>query len=188
MTEMQDQSGEVQRLRGVVAIILALFLLVAPGMTVATGAITLVMFVILFGIFALIEGVSAIVVSLTRREGSWLLTLLFGAVCVLAGLEALRHPISFGAVTALVVIYIIVFKAVVGGILETVSAVQYRDEANNVLLQIINGVLSLVFGLLLLGLGGFVQDSPEHLIRITAYYLLLSGAIQFLLSRGGRSQ
>ena len=185
--EMREQKQEVQKLSGVVAIILALFLLSAPGMTVAAGAATLFMFIILFGIFALMEGIAAIFIALSQREGSWLLQLLFGAVSAFVGLEALRHPIAIGVVTANVVIFIIMLKLIAGGIIQIVTAFQYRGERSELLGRLMGGALGLVFGLVLLSRGGTLEENPATLIRITAYYMLLSGAVQFMLSRARRS-
>ena len=70
-------------LRGIVAILFALLLLFALGITLATGLFS---FVILFGVYALIEGFATIAGSLMTREGQWFLLLLLGVINVIFGL------------------------------------------------------------------------------------------------------
>lgn len=176
MKDALKQSWWVLLLRGAVALIFALILLVMPGLTLATGAIS---FVLLFSIYALVEGISVIVNSVRRREGQWFLMLLFGIVSILAGLFALGNPMVVGLLTITMMVYIVAFKAIAGGIIEMVEAWQIRKEIDNEWLLALNGFLSLVFGLILLRRP---ITGVEVLLLITAFYLLMSGAIQVVLA------
>ena len=118
MSSSMDHSRRVLLLRGIVAIIFALLLLFAPGLTLATGALS---FVILFSAYALIEGVSTVYGAVSRREGHWVLMLLFGIVALLAGLYALQHPVMTVALTIAVMVYILAFKSIIGGIIEIIE-------------------------------------------------------------------
>lgn len=163
-------------LRGIAAILFALLLLFAPRLTLATGLFS---FVILFSAFALIEGVATIVGSLMTREGKWFLLLLFGVLSVIAGLAALASPLLFGVVTYIVLIYIVAFRSIFGGIIEMVAAWRLRREIDDEWLLVLNGLFAVLFGLILLlrPITGI-----EVLVLITMLYLLIAGTLQIILS------
>ncbi len=181
MTSVLKQAWWVLALRGIAAILFALLLLFAPGITLATGALS---FAILFGAYALIEGISTIVGSVMKREGHWFLLLIFGIISVIAGLIALGNPLVVGVLTITVMVYIVAFKSIIGGIVEIISAWQLRQEIANEWLLAINGIFSLLFGLILLRRPVM---GIEVLVLITSFYLLMAGVMQIILGFKVRS-
>lgn len=163
-------------LRGIVAVIIGLLLLLAPGMTLATGALSVV---ILFGVYALVDGGAHIFSAVTRREGEWVLVLILGIVGVLAGLIALANPLLFALVTVTLMIYIIAFKAIAGGIVEMISAWQLRREIDNEWMLMLSGLFSLLFGLILLARP---ITGLEVLLLLVSFYLLVTGVLAIILS------
>lgn len=163
-------------LRGIAAILFALLLLFAPGITLATGLFS---FVILFGIYVLIEGIATIIGSIMTREGQWFLLLLFGVISVIAGLAAIANPLWFGVMTYIVMIYIVAFRSIAGGIVEMFSAWRLRQEIDNEWLLALNGLFALLFGLILLRRP---ITGIEVLVLITTLYLLIAGTIQIILA------
>lgn len=163
-------------LRGVAAILFALLLLFAPGVTLATGALS---FVLLFAIYALVDGIGTIAGSLMRREGQWFLLLLMGVVSVIAGLAALGNPLLFAVISVTIMVYIFAFKAIAGGIVEIISAWQLRQEIDNEWLLMLNGLFSLLFGLILLRRP---ITAIEVLVLFAAFYLLVTGTLQVVLA------
>lgn len=126
-------------LRGLAAIALGILAFAVPGMTLGV-------LVLLFGAYALIDGVLAIV-SAFRSGGSHLWYLLLqGVVGILAGVAAFTWP----GLTTLVLLFIIAGWAVVTGFLEVISAVRLRKVIHNEWAWIAGGVLSVVFGLVML--------------------------------------
>jgi uncharacterized membrane protein HdeD (DUF308 family) len=168
-------------LRGIAAILFALLLLFAPGLTLATSLFS---FVILFGVYALIEGFATIVGSIMTREGQWLLLLLFGVISVIAGLAALANPLFFGVMTYIVMIYIVAFRSIFGGIVEMIAAWRLRREIDNELLLALNGLFAMLFGLVLLRRP---ITGIEVLVLITAFYLLSAGTLQIILGFKARA-
>jgi uncharacterized membrane protein HdeD (DUF308 family) len=168
-------------LRGIAAILFALLLLFAPGLTLATGAIS---FVILFAIYTLIEGISTIVGAIMTREGQWFLLLLFGVISIIAGLAAIANPLWFGVMTYIVMIYILAFRSIAGGIVEMFSAWRLRREIDDEWLLAFNGFFALLFGLILLRRP---ITGLEVLVVITTLYLLIAGVIQIILAFKARS-
>lgn len=162
-------------LRGSAAILFALLLLFAPGITLATGLFS---FVILFGVYVLIEGVATIVGSLMTREGQWFLLLLFGVISVIAGLATLANPLWFGVMTYIVMIYIVAFRSIAGGVVEMFAAWRLRRDIDNEWLLALNGLFAVLFGLILLRRP---ITGIEVLVLITSFYLLIAGTMQIIL-------
>ena len=134
-------------LRGVAAIIFGVLTFFAPVVTVAT-------LVILFGVYSLVDGVLYVVAALRRRGGDsqWGALLLAGIAAIIVGLCTLLLP----GMTALFLIYAIAAWAIVTGVSEIVAAVRLRKAIHDEWLLALSGVLSALFGLLLVlapGLG-----------------------------------
>lgn len=163
-------------LRGIAAIAFALLLLFAPGVTLATGAFS---FVLLFAIYALVDGITTIISAVMRREGQWFLLLISGIIGVLAGLIALGNPLLFAVVTVSIMIYIFAFKTIAGGIVEIVTAWQVRQEIDNEWLLMLNGIISVIFGVIL-----FARPitGVEVLVIVATFYLLVTGVLQIMLA------
>ncbi len=175
MTGVLEQAWWTLVLRGVAAIVIALLLLFVPGLTLAGAGLS---FAILFGAYALIEGIGTIVGSLRRREDQWVLLLIFGIISAIAGIFALTNPLAAGAITLAFMVYVVAFKSIIGGIVEMVSAWRLRQEIDNEWLLAINGFFSLLFGLILLRNPGV---SIAVLVLLTGFYLMMAGVMQIIL-------
>jgi uncharacterized membrane protein HdeD (DUF308 family) len=126
-------------LRGLAAILFGVLAFAWPG-------ITLAVLVLLFGAYALVDGVLTLIAAFRGGVQHRIVMLVEGVVSVLAGLAAFVWP----GLTALVLLYIIAFWAVVTGVLEIVAAIRLRRAISNELGLVIGGVLSVVFGVVLL--------------------------------------
>ncbi|HEU0297553.1 MAG TPA: HdeD family acid-resistance protein [Anaerolineales bacterium] len=127
-------------LRGVLAILFGLAAFLWPG-------VTLLVLITFFGVYALVDGVLAIVTGVTRAKDSprWWVFLLEGLVSIGAGLVALIWP---GLATA-ILIAVIAAWAVITGVFEIAAAIRLRREINNEWLLMLGGLLSIAFGVLL---------------------------------------
>ena len=128
-------------LRGAIAVLFGLLALIWPGVTV-------LVLVALFGAYALVDGVIALATAFvgnreSRSERTW--QIVEGAAGILIGIMTFAWP----GVTALVLLWLIAFWAVVTGVLEIVAAVRLRKEIQGEWLLILSGALSVLFGLLL---------------------------------------
>lgn len=155
-------------LRGLVAVVFGLLAFVWPGMTLAV-------LVLFFGAYALVDGILAIVVAVRGGTDHRLFIGLEGVVGVLAGLAAFAFP----GLTALVLLYIIAFWAVLTGVLEVVAAVRLRRVINNEWGLIIGGVLSVLFGIVLIVAPGAGALAVVFLIGA---YAVLFGITLLMLS------
>jgi len=87
-----------------------------------------------------------------------------GVLGVVAGIVALGWP----GITALVLLYIIAFWATFTGIAEIIAAVALRREIEGEWALILGGVLSVIFGLILVFLPGVGLLSLVWLVAIYA--------------------
>jgi uncharacterized membrane protein HdeD (DUF308 family) len=124
-------------LRGLAAVLFGIAALVWP-------AITLQVLVLLFGAYALVDGIFSLVQAFgsgTRFRG---LVAVEGLASIAVGVVALVWP----GITALALIYLIAAWAVVTGILEVVAAVQLRKLIENEWLLVLGGIASVAFGVI----------------------------------------
>jgi uncharacterized membrane protein HdeD (DUF308 family) len=123
-------------LRGILAIAFGVAALAWPGLT-------LVVLVALFGAYAIVDGVIAILAVMRHKErGRWWVVLVEGILGVAAGLVALAVP----GITAVTLVLIIGAWAILTGIMEIAAAVRLRREMEDEWLLGLAGILSVVFG------------------------------------------
>jgi uncharacterized membrane protein HdeD (DUF308 family) len=127
-------------IRGVVAIVLGLVTFAWPGITLSA-------LVLLFGAYALIDGVVNIVGAWRAAEAHerWIALLIEG----FAGIAAAVVTILWPAITALALVYVIGAWALVTGIFEIVAAVRLRKYIKHEWLLALSGIASVLFGFLL---------------------------------------
>jgi uncharacterized membrane protein HdeD (DUF308 family) len=131
-------------IRGGIAILFGLAALLRPD-------IALEALILLFGAYALVDGVFAIVGVFGGTRGGtprWLL-LIEGIVGILAGIIAFVLP----GLAAVVFLYLIAAWAVVTGIFEIATAIRLRQEIRGEWALIIGGALSVLFGVILAVIG-----------------------------------
>jgi uncharacterized membrane protein HdeD (DUF308 family) len=145
MTTVLARNWWALAVRGVLAVLFGLIAFVMP-------AVTLAAIVLLFGAYAVIDGILAIVAAVRalERHERWGALLLEGVVDVIAGVIAFVWP----AATAFALLFLVAFWAIVTGVLEIVAAIRLRKDVKGEWLLILNGVLSLLFGAVLLALPG----------------------------------
>lgn len=129
-------------LRGAAALIFGILALVWPSITV-------LVLVTLFGAYALVDGAFALATAIFGRDRSgasraWL------AVEGLAGIIIGILTFVWPGVTTLVLLWLIAGWAVVTGVLEVVAAIRLRRELRGEWMLILSGLLSVLFGILLM--------------------------------------
>ena len=118
-------------------------------LTFAWPGITLGVLVILFGAFALVDGI-ALLVALARRDvlvrsHPWAVGAM-AVVGILAGIGTFLWP----GITAIALLYVVAVWAIVVGILQVVFALRVRTLVAGEFWMALGGLLSIAFGALLL--------------------------------------
>ena len=156
-------------LRGALAVIFAILAFLWPGLAIEA-------LVLLFGAFALVDGVFAVVASLQRigKQERWWAMLLEGLLSIAAGIVAFVWP----GITVFVLLTIIGFWAIFTGVMEVIAAIQLRQVIENEWLLGLTGVLSIVFGLLVIIFPG---AGALSLIWLIASYAFVIGILFIVL-------
>ena len=159
-------------LRGLFAVLFGLLTFLIPGITLFT-------LVLLFGAYAILDGIFDII-SAVRAPGRHWPLVLEGVVGIIIGILTFIWP----GITTMVLLYLIAFWAIFTGILEIVAGIRLREVIANEWLLILMGVLSVLFGFLILIFPG--AGALAIIIWIGAYSLLFGImliALAFLLRR-----
>jgi len=156
--------------RGIIAVLFGLVAIFLPG-------ITLDILVLLVGAFFFVDGILSIIGSFGNRmvENRWWLSLLEGIAGVLVGILTIIWP----AVTLVAIILMIAVWALITGVVEVVAAIRLRRFIINEWFLALCGILSILFGIVLLfnpGVGAIT------LVWILGTYAIFFGIL--LLSLG----
>jgi uncharacterized membrane protein HdeD (DUF308 family) len=165
-------------LRGVAAVVFGVLALLLPGTTLAA-------LVLLFGAYAIVEGVFSLIAAGRGRtdEPRWLLALQ-AIVSIAAGFVAFLWP----GLTALVLLYVIAAWALVIGVLQIVAAVRLHSRIRGEGWLVLSGILSMIFGVLMMWAPG---AGALALVLWIGSYAIVFGALLIVLAfrlRGGRLQ
>ena len=162
-------------LRGLIAIALGVLLLVWPAATV--GVI-----IILFGIFALVDGIIETILSIVgavRKLDGWGWLLVKGLVGILIGGVILARPdVAIGIVVILIAIW-----AIVLGFAEIAAAMDMPPESGRGFVVVL-GILSLILGIVILCVP---RESVYVFVLIVGIYALVAGFFNVVLSFFARS-
>lgn len=155
-------------------------LLFAVACFLLTGA-AIVALVIWIGIFFILDGilmiVGAIRSGLDSHHSHWWWQAAGGVIGIAAGLLVLSRP----DIAALTLAYFVAAWAYLTGILELATAIRLRRVLPNEWMWIVNGVLSILLGILI---SLFPEAGLVALVWWLGFYALLAGiAMAFLAFR-----
>ncbi len=128
-------------LRGIASIIFGALAWFMPG-------VTLTVLVLLFAFYLLADGVLTVWMAVTshRQQDNWWLLLISGLLSiVIAGITFFAPGI-----TELVLVFYIAIWAISVGVLQIIAAIHLRKEISGEWWLILSGLMSVVFGILLI--------------------------------------
>ena len=187
MLEIMREHWWIFLLRGVVAVLFGVVAILAPTLTLATGLFSLV---VLFGAYVLVDGLALIYTSLHKRSEheNWLVMALWGVVSVVAGVVLLGNPIFWaaaGAFTIVVLVNVVAIWNIVSGGMQVVNAIRLRREIDNEFQLLVGGVLSVLFGIILLRLPPGAD--LRVFVLVLALNALMTGGTNIALAQRLRS-
>jgi uncharacterized membrane protein HdeD (DUF308 family) len=165
-------------LRGIAAIIFGVLALAWPGMTL----LTLIMF---YGVFALVDGVFAIIAAIGGGAPAprWWLAVV-GLLGIATGLLMFMMP----GLTALVLLYFIAGWAIATGVFQVIGAIKLRKEIDNEWFLILGGIVSVLFGVGVMMAPGAGALALLWVIGIYAVFLgVIFVALAFRLKKHAHS-
>jgi uncharacterized membrane protein HdeD (DUF308 family) len=156
-------------LRGFAGVLFGVLTFIAPGISLAA-------LVLLFGAYALVDGVFSLFAAIRRRsQDPWWLLVLRGITGIAAGVLTLLWP----GITALALLYVVAAWALVGGGLEIAAAIRLRKVIRNEWLLVLGGLASLALGTLLVLFPG---PGALALVLWIGAYAIVSGALMIALA------
>jgi len=164
MLSLVSRDWWVYAIRGIAAILFGILALVWPGPTLAV-------LVLLFGAYAFVDGVTMLVAlargDVLARRHKWA-TALMGALGIIASIVALVWP----GMTALTLLYLVAIWAISTGFLQIVAAIEFRREIDGEGWMVLGGILSIVFGGLLVA---FPSSGLVTLVWMVGFWAELFG-------------
>lgn len=155
--------------RGIAAIAFGVLAIVWPGITALVLAI-------LFGAYALVDGIFALVSAFSGRVPTdhWWGVVLEGLVGVAVGIFTFFWP----GITLLSLVILIAIWAIATGVLEIIAAIRLREHIRDEWLLVLGGIVSILFGVAVLAVppAGLLA-----LVWINAIYALVFGALMIAL-------
>jgi len=160
-------------LNGLFAVAVAVMILAWPGISVY--ALTLV-----FGIYALASGIVHFGMAFGseyKEERGWLI--LSGLLGIAVGIVVLVWP----GISALALLYVIGVYAVLFGLTVIVASFQLPVDGSDTALMILNGLVSIAFGVVI-----FAKPGAGVLVTLglIAAFFLVTGVSELVLAIGGK--
>jgi uncharacterized membrane protein HdeD (DUF308 family) len=138
VVELMARNWWLVALRGALALIFGILTLAWPG-------VTLLALIFLWGVYALVDGVSSIALGAAVRGHRWA-NVLIGVVGILAGLVAIMLP----GETAVVLLVIIAIWAIIAGVVQIGAGLALRRAMAHAWFLVLTGGLTLALGIVLL--------------------------------------
>ena len=170
MNELLQRAWWMLALRGAAAFLFGILALAWPD-------ITLLALVALFAAYAFVSGGAALIAGFQQRktDKGWWLVLLLGVIAVAAGIVAILNP----AITAFVLVLVMGANALFTGIFDIALAIRLRKEIRNEWLPILTGVISAMFGLLVMIFPG---AGALAMVWMLSFYAMLTGVLLLALA------
>lgn len=153
--------------RGIASILFGIVAFAWPGVTLA--ALTL-----LFGVYALVDGVTALYVAIkhTEHKHRWLLVL-----DGLFGIGAAAVTLFWPGITLLALVFVVGIRFIVSGALQIAAAVEFRHELRTPVLYGIAGAASIMLGVLSFAVPGI---TALVLVTMLAAYSIVFGVMMLV--------
>ena len=160
----------VLALRGVLGILFGIGAFAWPGATLNA-------LVIVFGAYVFVDGIFAVAagIGMRRQIDRWWLIVLEGAAGIILGVLTFRSP----DITALILLSFIAAWSIITGVFEIVTAVRLRKLIPNEWLLILSGIVSIIFGALLIAQPG---AGAIAIVWLLGAYALLFGILMLMLA------
>ncbi len=127
-------------LRGLLAIAFGVLTYARPGLTI-------LLLVTFWGAYALVDGIFEVIAGVRAKWGS---LVFLGVIGIAAGIVALLRP----GLTAVALIWVLAFWAIIAGVMQISAAIRLRKEVQGEWLWILSGALTIALGVLFLARPG----------------------------------
>lgn len=155
-------------LRGVIIFLFGILAIVSPG----TVLLTLILYL---GVIAVISGAILIIDSFEADKNEKVIKIIEGIIYILFGFLFIFKP---DYIVKFTMIFLALW-ALLAGLFQIYSAIKLRKVINNEWLMILNGVISVIFAILIFT---NIIVSVQAIVMVLGIYALVSGIFMILLS------
>jgi uncharacterized membrane protein HdeD (DUF308 family) len=169
MFNLMTQNWWAIALRGLVAVLFGIATFIWPG-------ISLWVLVALFGAYALVDGIFAVIEAFRHdvvRERWWAL-MFEGFVGIAIGILTFVWP----GLTAMGLLYLIAFWAIVTGVFEVITAIRLRHEIRGEWMMALIGILSIALGFLMVA---FPLAGALSVVLMIGAFVFAMGVLMIVL-------
>ncbi|MEA2636908.1 MAG: hypothetical protein QOJ33_732 [Chloroflexota bacterium] len=171
MDQAITRSSRLVALAGVAGIIFGIVALVWPG-------ITLIALVALFGAYAFVAGAFTLVAGLDfvgERASHWVPMLLGGLAGIAIGVVTFFRP----GITALALVFLIAAWAIVTGVFEVVTGIEFTGQVKGSWTLWLAGLFSVAFGVLIAVNPG---SGVLAILWLIGFYAILGGVLRLVFA------
>jgi len=170
LSDVVSRSWWALVVRGLLAIAFGVLTIVVPGATIGS-------FVLVFAVFALVDGIFSLAgLKPSHMRRGWL-HVLGGVLSIAAGLVALLWP----GITAMALFFLIAAWAVAEGVTELIVATTYGNEVEGDWAIVLSGILWIAFGV---ALGLWTAAGILAVLALVASFAIIRGVM--LIVAGAR--
>jgi uncharacterized membrane protein HdeD (DUF308 family) len=160
-------------IRGIIAIVAGVLAIMWPALTIKV-------LIVLFGAYAFTDGVANLIMGFRRDVHRRAAIILQGVIGIAVGIVAFIWPLG----TALAVLTWIAVWAIFTGALQIFAAVRFRREMRHEWLLALSGILSVIFGLVLIVMPGV---GALGLAWTLGVYAVASGIVLVTAAAGAKT-
>lgn len=168
MMESLQKSWWLVTVRGVLALLFGLLALFSPYIVI----FSLITF---FAFFAILSGFFILTLAFLGETDNKGLRILEGLIFLGAGIVVFLNPVSaLGGIMIFIAAW-----AILSGLIQIIGAVKLRKVISNEWFMILNGVISIIFGIVL---AGNLVTGAGVMLMIFGAFAILSGIFTIILS------
>ncbi len=170
MLESFARNWWVIALRGLVAIVFGIIALVSPQSTILALVLVFAAFIVADGFLTLFSGFET-----HKEDNRWWVMVLGGLVEIILGVLVVVWP----QITVQVFVYLVAAWAVITGVAEIIAGIELRGLLPNEWLMLLNGILSVAFGVLVMI---YPSAGALSLVWLLGLYAIVAGILDIVFS------
>ncbi|SEK62379.1 HdeD family acid-resistance protein [Nitrosovibrio tenuis] len=175
MNELLLKSWKVLALRGAVSLLFGVLAALWPGLT-------LMWLIVMFAAYALIWGAVSMSAAVRNRKSNddWWMLLVLGLIGLAAGATTILYP----GLTALMLVLLMGATALASGIVDIAMAIRLRKVIQGEGFLILNGIVSILFGVFVFFFPG---AGALAMVWLISMYAIVTGMLLLALAWRVRS-
>lgn len=168
MLERLQKNWWLVAIRGVLAILFGLLAIFSPYIVIFS-------LIVFFGFFAILSGFFIITLAFLGEFENKSLRIIEGVLFLLTGTVVLVNPVvAVGGIMLFIAAW-----AILSGLIQIAGAIKLRKVITNEWMMIFNGVISIIFGIIV---AGNLVTGAGVLLMLFGIFALVSGIFTLILS------